>query len=87
MENKSVCPKLDECGKNFTKLSVKLIIKLLKTDKILKILNLDEYCFSNNYMNCIRYKYITEGKKPPSSLRPDGSKIKISELVLKKSIK
>ncbi len=81
IENKPICPCLEECGENFTKFSTQLIIKLIKNDRILKILNLDEYCFSDNYVNCFRYKYFNEGKKPPSSLRPDGTKMKITKII------
>jgi|WetSurMetagenome_2_1015567.scaffolds.fasta_scaffold18112_2 hypothetical protein len=83
IENKPICPSLEECSENFNTLSTQLIIKLIKSDKILKTLNLDEYCFSNNYVNCVRLNFFKEGKRPPSSLRPDGTKLKLTEFLIK----
>jgi hypothetical protein len=83
IENKPICPVINKCTEHFQKLTVKVILKLMKSDKILKTFNLDEYCFSNNYINCARYKCIEDGKKPPNSLRPDGTETKLKELLLK----
>lgn len=34
------------------------------------------YCFSENYIDCERYKIRKTGKKPPMELYPDGSTFK-----------
>jgi hypothetical protein len=75
---------MDKCTENFTKLSTKIILKIIKIKNIIEVLDLDEYCFSNNYVNCSRYKYFIEGKEVPSSLRPDGSEMELKDIILKK---
>jgi hypothetical protein len=83
VENKPMCPVLEKCTEHFQKLSMKIIMKLMINDKILEELNLDEYCFSNNYINCARYTIIKSGKKVSDSLRPNGTEMTLKELIFK----
>jgi len=82
IENKPICPVMEECTKDMRKLSMKIVLKLMKKKNILKILDLDEFCFSNNFKKCMRYKTIQNGEKVPTNLRPDGSQSDFKEMIL-----
>jgi len=82
LEEKPICPVMDVCTKDMRKLSMKIVLKLMKNKNILKILDLDAYCFSYIFENCIRYKAIQNCEKVPTNLRPDGSKSDLKEMIL-----
>ena len=83
------CPYMITCGKEYKKNIPKVVTKLLgeKETRDIFYKYTDQYCVSQeNYINCAKYKLLSEGKTPPISLFPDGSKIHPKELILKRKL-
>ena len=46
-----------------------------------------QYCLSQeNHLTCAKYKIYEQGEKPPLNLFPDGKKVHIADLLLKRKI-
>lgn len=66
------------------------IIKHFAEDEKVKSLfrdSVDKYCSSEqNYVLCANYKLFEQGIKPPVELMPDGRKLRIRDILLKKEL-
>ena len=82
MNSKFKCKYLKSCSDSYHYDSSKFIKKIFMDDKIKQDLifnSMKNYCLSKEkYQNCARYKFISQGRKPPISLKADGSQIKIT---------
>ena len=45
-----------------------------------------KYCLTDNCINCAKFKLLSNGKIPPVTLRPDGGKLHVTDLLLKRKI-
>ena len=90
INSKFKCKYLHTCSHTYHKDVPKFIDKIFLQEKVKGdiIIGLTKkYCLSeDNYQNCMRYKLLSQGKKPPLTLFPDGEKIHFSDLLLRKKL-
>jgi hypothetical protein len=89
LEKKFKCKYIEHCVddavKNIPQL-VKYFIEDAKTMKIFKEIA-EKYCTSElKHAQCANYKLFEQGIQPPIDLLPDGNKIHLRDLLLKKEI-
>ncbi len=90
ISSKFKCEYLQICSSSFHKGAPKFIEKVFIDENVKRdiISNLaKKYCVSEeNHQNCMRYKLLSQGKKPPLTLLPDGRKIHLTDMLLRKRI-
>lgn len=47
---------------------------------------MNKYCLTDNCENCAKYKKYNNGEMPPVNLRPDGKKLHLTDIILKRKI-
>jgi hypothetical protein len=83
------CQYMLTCGNDYKKNLSNIATKLFgeKETRDIYYKYTAQYCVSKeNHIKCAKYKLLSEGKKPPINLFPDGSKIHPTELLLKRKL-
>jgi hypothetical protein len=83
------CKYLDKCVDDAVKNIPQLIKYFVEDDKTIKIFKdiAEKYCTSElKHAQCANFKLFEEGIQPPFDLLPDGKKIRLRDIVLKKEI-
>jgi hypothetical protein len=88
VNSKIQCKYLDNCASSYDKKYSNLFKKIFDNENIRKFLYdmMTKYCFSENCVNCAKFKIYDVGDVPPLTLRPDGKKFHLSDILLKKEI-
>ena len=89
ISNKFRCKYLQRCSEKAST-DMPLLAKYIFSDKTsLKIFEeiLVKYCTSEpHHVNCAGYKLFEQGKEPPPGLLPDGKKIRLRDIILKREL-
>ncbi|DAC72730.1 MAG TPA: hypothetical protein DSN98_03640 [Thermoplasmata archaeon] len=89
LQKKFRCKYLERCVDDAVK-NIPLLVKyFVEDDKTIKLFKeiAEKYCTSElKYAQCANYKLFIQGIQPPLDLLPDGKKIRITDILLKKEI-
>lgn len=88
LHSKCNCIYTKKCADIYNKKFPKLLQKMFDEEEIHKSIHemMVTYCLTENCINCAKFKLLIKGKSPPINLSPDGKKVHITDILIRKKL-